>query len=183
MWTGSGWQSLGNFNNSTVESFGVDVLTEYNSRLFAGGYFWDINGQRDSLLCTYNGTTWNQVDVNLTARGVAYYTSYVWNGSLYLGGVFNIAAEGGNTAVNIVEYNIATGINSLALPSEPFIYPNPASNGVVIANVAPGSQMVIKDVLGQTILRVTASSARQSIDVSSLSSGMYFVNGAKFIKE
>jgi hypothetical protein len=54
---------------------------------------------------------------------------------------------------------------------------------LIIENITPGTPLAFQNLLGQTILQRQATSNREVIDISPLSSGMYFVNGVKFIKE
>ena len=68
------------------------------------------------------------------------------------------------------------------------LYPNPVSSILTIAATEKISDIVIADLLGQTVYKQNCDVSQVQVDVTSLSSGIYFVkiNGAevkKFIKE
>lgn len=55
------------------------------------------------------------------------------------------------------------------------IYPNPASDAVMLKNVEAGADIRVLDIAGRVVMQLTASGDNQMIDVSSLSSGSYLV--------
>lgn len=55
------------------------------------------------------------------------------------------------------------------------MYPNPAKNQVAIANIEVGSTITILDVSGKVVYTSSANSSNTEINVSTLGSGIYFV--------
>jgi len=55
------------------------------------------------------------------------------------------------------------------------IYPNPAKDAIVLKNVEAGSEVVLYDIPGRSVLHLITSNGDQIIDISSLSNGSYFV--------
>jgi len=78
--------------------------------------------------------------------------------------------------------SISTGIRSID-ESSISIYPDPASDRLIINNLAPHTPIIITDMLGQVMIRDIAETSKISIDVSSLPPGVYCVNNRKFVKE
>ena len=62
------------------------------------------------------------------------------------------------------------------------VYPNPVKDILTIEGIAPNTRLIITDVNGKTILSTTVKSNKESIDVSGLPAGVYFINKTKFIK-
>ncbi|NLA23673.1 MAG: T9SS type A sorting domain-containing protein, partial [Bacteroidales bacterium] len=79
-----------------------------------------------------------------------------------------------NTACLTVTRNAGVGINS-SHTANVSIYPNPANNIVTIAN-AENSNISIMDITGKTLVSINNASANQTIDISNLSQGAYFIN-------
>lgn len=63
------------------------------------------------------------------------------------------------------------------------IYPNPVKDILTIEGIAPNTRLIITDLTGKTILSTTVKSRIESIDVSGLPVGVYFINKTKFIKK
>lgn len=63
------------------------------------------------------------------------------------------------------------------------IYPNPVRNTLMISGISPNTKIMISGLNGEIIKEFTAKSSLESIDVSGLPAGVYFVNGKKFIKK
>ncbi|HQP03533.1 MAG TPA: T9SS type A sorting domain-containing protein, partial [Bacteroidales bacterium] len=55
------------------------------------------------------------------------------------------------------------------------VYPNPASEFVTITN-AENQTLVITDMLGKVVARINVSSSLETIDISNLNQGTYFMN-------
>jgi hypothetical protein len=73
---------------------------------------------------------------------------------------------------------IPNGINELPAQSAGYnFYPNPANNMITINGTYSGSKEVtIYNVLGQSVSSVIADKKQMSLNISSLNSGVYFVN-------
>ncbi|MFP5470940.1 MAG: T9SS type A sorting domain-containing protein, partial [Bacteroidia bacterium] len=73
------------------------------------------------------------------------------------------------------------------------IYPNPASDNVVIelAELHPNTTMTVVDVTGKVVKEMAVTTKRNTINVSEFASGVYFVkitseqgiNTVKFVKK
>lgn len=63
------------------------------------------------------------------------------------------------------------------------IYPNPVRNTLMISGISPNTKIMISSLNGEIIKEFTAKNSFESIDVSGLPAGVYFVNGKKFIKK
>ncbi|MDL2243061.1 T9SS type A sorting domain-containing protein, partial [Bacteroidales bacterium OttesenSCG-928-K03] len=73
---------------------------------------------------------------------------------------------------NFVEVIIETGIDSYG--AEARIYPNPASNYITI-EAAKMNRITVMSMVGQVVYDVKVDSNQESVDVSSLKSGVYIV--------
>ncbi len=69
---------------------------------------------------------------------------------------------------------IAMGVPEEGAASAFTVFPNPASDGITISNVSPGSVIEFFDALGQRVLATRAS----TIDVNAWAPGLYFVKAA-----
>jgi len=70
--------------------------------------------------------------------------------------------------------NTNVGINS-NVSNAVKIFPNPAQNIITISN-AENSNIIVMNMMGQVVASIENASANQSIDISNLSAGTYFVN-------
>jgi hypothetical protein len=123
---------------------------------------------------TMNTATYKQFDCTFSVMGLSPGLHYV-----------TITATDNGTPVQTAsrtivirshfEANTATGISENNNENEFSVYPNP-SNGTIIVNSkgGAGSQIIIADVLGKTVLADKLQSDIQSIDITNLPQGMYF---------
>ena len=85
----------------------------------------------------------------------------------------------------------SVGIKSNTLLNNIVLYPNPAKTEVYVGNISVTTSYVITDVLGKVVIDKNIISNNETIDVSDLNSGIYFVKISstigqrtiKFIKE
>jgi hypothetical protein len=68
----------------------------------------------------------------------------------------------------------STGIESIAA-AKLSVYPNPATDYVVIENISAGSDITVNDLSGRTVYKQTAASNKETLSVASLAKGIYFV--------
>ena len=62
-------------------------------------------------------------------------------------------------------------------------YPNPAANYIVVSGVSEGEDLMLFDVVGNKVIHKKVQSTKEQLDLSSISSGIYFVKtGDKTIK-
>lgn len=68
------------------------------------------------------------------------------------------------------------GINDLSNSNSLNIFPNPTNNQISITNIPDGnSQLVITDVLGQTVFSTVTTNKNAIVDCSNFASGVYFI--------
>lgn len=92
----------------------------------------------------------------------------------YLPADTNATQQNGEVAFSYTIGNCATGINNININEELIIYPNPANNtmAIRIPNDFKNYEINLLNTLGETLLQTKSN----VIDVSSLPSGIYFVN-------
>jgi hypothetical protein len=106
-WNGSNWSALGSGLSltSTSEPY-ARAFAVYNNELYITGFFNDADG-----IAVNNITKWNGKNFMPVGTGIEYSptgesfgrTMIVYNGELYIGGVFNNA--GSNFTTNIAKWN------------------------------------------------------------------------------
>jgi hypothetical protein len=74
-----------------------------------------------------------------------------------------------------VHYQNPTGISSVAEATTSKIYPNPARNIVSIEPSVKGTPYTVTDGLGRVVLHGDGNEGKTHVDVSSLTTGLYFV--------
>ncbi len=168
-------------NCDLVSTSGHWRFIHYNGNL----YFEGDNSSGNSDLWVTDGTPTGTLKLTPPAQtnsntyiGVEKgYGGIVYNNCLYFNANYDNA---GNElwkycdgSVGIVEAN----------KDELKIYPNPTSNIITIKGITPNTLIVITNLLGETVLKNTATSDNEIIDISKLPSGMYFLNNRKFIKD
>lgn len=168
-------------NCDLVSTSGHWRFIHYNNKLYfegdnSSGYsdLWVTDGTPTG---TQKLTPSSQTNPN-TYIGVEHgYGGIVYNNCLYFNANYDNA---GNElwkycdgSVGIVETN----------NEELKIYPNPASNIITIKGITPNTPILVTNLLGETVLKNTATHDNEIIDVSKLPSGMYFINNRKFIKD
>jgi hypothetical protein len=72
-------------------------------------------------------------------------------------------------------FSVDVSINSSIVTSSNIsVYPNPANNVITVAN-AENSNIVVLNMVGEVVASIENASANQTIDISNLASGAYFV--------
>ncbi len=107
------------------------------------------------------------------------YTEYVLDLSAYDGqnvyiGIQCVSNDASITMIDNIDINTTTGVNELTETLKVNIYPNPASDIVTVAN-AENSTITIVNLVGEVVRTIENASANQTIDMSNLSNGTYFV--------
>lgn len=70
---------------------------------------------------------------------------------------------------------------SLSIPDESKanaikVYPNPSTSQITISNLNAKGTLVLKNIHGTTIKKIEYTTSKQTIDISSLQSGLYFIS-------
>lgn len=91
----------------------------------------------------------------------------------------NIAATNGNHLesfenVAVWNYSIQTGVFNIE-PTGLKLFPNPAANEINISSPVDIEQVIIVDVIGRVVHRTNIRARHQTIDVSMLRNGIYYV--------
>jgi Secretion system C-terminal sorting domain len=159
----------------------VDYIpgSKLGGMLFDGSNLYiNDQGQNQGSDYTASGTVWKW-DVtttfnstNFAASGI--HTTYPGNGLMALTDAqFSLASD-----------CVPTGIRDLTADAISLsIYPNPAANSLMVANTLPGMPLIITDALGRQIMITKATGTQQSMDITHLAAGIYFLNHTKFVKE
>lgn len=110
------------------------------------------------------------LDVNRVGGNHAYYNVLSsWNPSLISGALMMRPILGGQVTGTLVNELKSANIGWL-------VYPNPATDKIQFSNLSDGKpEYFITDIQGRKIISGTIN-ASKSVDISSLSSGIYFVN-------
>jgi len=94
-------------------------------------------------------------------------------------------AEKGNLPISAI---VSTSVSTYSLSNNELlkIYPNPTSEYIIVEN-KKHEDIQILDITGKTILNVVSNKKQQTVNVSKLQNGIYFVKSGntiqKFIKE
>ena len=185
-WNGTTWNPIG----SGVDGLNdlVRCMIAFNNELYAGGNFTMAGGIPANHIAKWNGTNWSAVGLGMNGEVMG---MEVYNGDLYACGFFTTA--GGNPANYIARLVLANSVIENDNGGTFSLSPNPATNQLTIDNGELQIETVeVYDVLGQ--LQHSTFDIQHSsftLDVSSLSPGIYFVKiktnegekAAKFVKE
>jgi len=170
-------------NHENVQKFGFELTAETDDQARVGEFIildtrtQHAAGDNQRVTHTSGGTTpsgdsntWETTWVAPTdgAGNVTFYTALN-------------AADGNNSTSGDQIYTsklavneASTGIAGLDLKSRVEIYPNPA-NSVLNITLPDGAEISVIDITGQEVITIEDASEQESIDVSSLSKGIYFV--------
>lgn len=137
----------------------------------------NINLGSDMTLCA------NQFPVNLNGPGG--YTTYNWSNGATTQNTTGAAA--GSYILTVTNANGCQDKDTVVVVSNPCLgldentsfaynmYPNPASNAVVVETTAPNSEVIISGVNGQILVTQQNTTATFTVNVSELSDGMYWL--------
>ena len=193
-WNGTQWLPVGEGLNDSVWVLCVDSA---QNKLYAGGFFTQTGlGQPAKHIAEWTGANWQEVGGGTNAFVLSLFAK---DSNLYVGGAFTMA---GSTPANRIAVwgNNSVGINESHFNNELLnIYPNPATNQITMGfelAETKNTSIEIKNILGQTVKTINGSAFLKGtnkieIDVSDLTSGLYFVQlqsgnklvNKKFIKQ
>lgn len=95
-WNGLGWDSIGR----AVGPGGLNNMMQYGNDLLVTGTFTSIDGVPANGIALWNGTNWSAFGGNTIAWNGPIFTSVMFNGELYVGGLFN-----NNGFANVAKWN------------------------------------------------------------------------------
>lgn len=142
------------------------------------GYFWKANAQTGNAACNSSN-----IDLNISNYS---FSSTLIPMTVLSDNFLNTGSDANTTndnqitspALTMVNVCVSGGIDSPEGMNKDFqLYPNPAKNNVTIkTNLVKGDHFYIYDIFGRKIGDYyTTNEHQNTIDVSSLSSGIYFV--------
>ncbi len=76
---------------------------------------------------------------------------------------------------NTIRLKISTGIKGTWAGKVPTIYPNPVKDLLMIEGIATGTTIQLTDVAGRTLIRKTAISSNETLNIQNLISGNYIL--------
>jgi hypothetical protein len=155
----------------------------------------DIQSGANVTLTAY----WNSsMEVNTFNRSTVYlshYTNSAWDATanvqatVMAGGMASVSRSGITSFSPFAVFSgYATGINDVAANSAFSAYPNPANNSitVTVADANTTTDAKVYDILGNQVATYPMHGTKNTIDITNLTSGVYFlsVNNAtqKFVK-
>jgi hypothetical protein len=199
-WDGSQWSDVGgSFKGINQMVYDMQV---FNGELYAAGIFDSVGGQAIEDIAKWDGTNWCGLGFSHVNPGRGVLALSVLNNELYLGGGF--LDIGGDTMNYVTKWaggsftsvcGNTTGVNdSQQATNEVKIYPNPASDQIILEFEGQNTIIEVKNSLGQTIyIENTEITGKQvkAIDISSFSNGIYLLSlqmehriiSRKFIKQ
>jgi len=169
---------------------GGSVFNSFSSALPMSGYLVNIDAVdvNNVMLASYTGSGY---DIYLTSNGGTNWTSTNL-GSItgYINDIsfpaINNAWVVGNNG-NIYKYGSTTNIKSEKNKTNFSIYPNPSMDILTINSNTQIGEIIISDILGNTVYTVNVKNNEQTVDVRTLTSGVYFITVGgttqKIIKE
>lgn len=192
-WNGNQWKDVGFGDQLTFVN--IKKMLVYHNKLWVFGGFDEVAGSFASNVAVYDGVNWCGLKDTLDNT---INSATVYNDTIYIGGGFWKANSDSvkfiaklkdpalyNTCVNV-------GIDEQMLGSKVRVYPNPATLILHFSddqNELQNASIDITNSIGQSVVQIPFSS---TIDVSTLSTGCYFITittsrksvlHAKFIKE
>ena len=169
---------------------GGSVFNSFSSTLPMSGYLINIDAVdiNNVLLVSYTGSGYEVFETN--NGGILWSATNLGTISGYINDIsfpaFNNAWVVGNNG-NIYKYGFATNIKTEKNKTNFSIYPNPSKDMLTINSNTQIGEIIISDVLGNTVYTKNVKNNEQTVDVSTLTSGVYFITVGnttkKIIKE
>ncbi len=192
-WNGTVWKDAGFKDQPSFVS--IIKMLVYHNKLWVFGGFNEVAGSFTSNVAVYDGVNWCGLKDTLDNKITS---ATVYNDTIYIGGGFWKVNSDSMKFIaklkNPTFFNscVNVSIHELSNNNQVSIYPNPANSALNITdeqNELQNSTIEITNSIGQMILSALFNN---SIDVSSLSGGCYFLHittsdkrilHSKFIKE
>ena len=175
-----GWSEIAADQDFTVSIYSINPTTFALTEVYTSGTltktvamsetYADFDIEDQTLAAGIYLFAVNQLDATNIAvgyDGVASGMIYIWDGTQLgqTGALGNVAIRVNVAESSNVESNIAAAIS---------VYPNPANNVITVAN-AENENIVVINMLGEVVANISNATSNQTIDISELSNGTYFV--------
>jgi len=172
IWNDSTWNLVGAGFTDSLDT--VFALAVYDDTLYAGGLINASESIELNNLARLDGSSWFKFSLG-TNGAVRSMTTY--RNRLYIGGDFTAAES--TVCRYIIAYNYkqkGLGLEGVKNPSFS-VFPNPASDRVQIKTTDQGGVMNVRitDQKAQLVLTQKLSEENETIDLSSIAKGMYFL--------
>lgn len=183
-------QGLNNSQFAYKSTNGGSVFNSFSSTLPMSGYLINIDAidLNNVMLVSYTGSGYEVFETN--NGGTLWTATNLGTISGYINDIsfpdFNNAWVVGNNG-NIYKYGSATSIKNEKNKTNFSIYPNPSKDMLTINSNTQIGEIIISDILGNTVYTVNVKNNEQTVDLSLLNSGIYFITVGnttkKIIKE
>jgi hypothetical protein len=153
------------FNVSAMNKLHVDIYPETLTSMSLG-----ITDGVDRMKTgiTLTAGQWNSINLTLSELTGANLTAINQVGFWNLNGTFYLD--------NLYFYNdLGTSLSAVAVSNGINCYPNPLTDKLSVSAKSEISQVIVRNLLGQSVKSVMVKSNEQSIDLSTVSTGNYFV--------
>jgi hypothetical protein len=156
--------------DSCVFGYPVALFTESYDSLTSNGFYISFT----SFASNANQTIWYFGD-GASDTGQFVVHAYQANGTYTAWQVVQNQC-GRVDSVSAIIQIAGIGVKENIRLIKPKVYPNPASGHVVVATILPGSNIQIFSVNGEQVLSLLAERPNETIDISSLSNGVYILS-------
>jgi hypothetical protein len=164
--------SQGSFSTgytSTFETLGTDVTITFemlDSKVGVVAYLWKESPFSEVQMTNIGGKKFSMTISGQTPGATISYAC-------------KFAFSGGMSVTKYISYVVGKNCGTVGVENftdnKALIFPNPVLNELNIANIDSNSEIEIYDLNGKLLIGRTAASGRETIDVSSLSRGIYIV--------
>lgn len=181
-WNGTNFSAFG---LGIISSNSIETITDYNGNIYVGGSFSAIGGMNCKKVAKWDGTAWSPLGAGLSST---VYTLLSYNGDLYAGGTFDDPTSSSSGYDHMARWTSAiTNIeitNGIDEENELLTYPNPVNEVLNIEWTTANQedfQLKLVNIAGIVVLDIAISGSAQktTLDVSDLSTGVYFLNVEK----
>ncbi len=194
-WDGQQWDDVGGGLWAPVEAHVYDMKI-YGDKLYVSGIFDFAGGIPVSGIASWDGNNWCMIDNNLTDYIQYAFTFEHYEDTLYVGGVYQDSVSGQyesllirqiTPAINIQCGNL-TGISSVT-ENKFNVYPNPSTGLINLSfGTSVKGSITVSNVMGQWLVTQSVMGENSTLDLSSFSSGIYFLqftdqSGSVFTKK
>lgn len=170
-WGGFFSDNIGSFTVSATNKI-VKVMVHKDKISPFGVKFEGAGGNHEILIPNTKINEWELLTYDFTSQIGKTFTRLV-----FLPDFATPRASGGTTYIdNITFSDGTTGFNSVSADIyKVTCYPNPAAKEINVSAAAEINQVIVRNLLGQSVKEVIVNGLEKSIDLSAISSGNYFL--------